>query len=46
VTGYEEYFEQSGHGRVRVREDAMEIDFVDHGGRILKSFRVEPRRED
>jgi predicted phosphodiesterase len=41
VTGYAHYWPDSGHGRVRVSQDRVLVDFVAVGGQVLTSYSLE-----
>jgi predicted phosphodiesterase len=41
VTGYAQYWPDSGHGRVRVSQDRVLVDFVAVGGQVLTSYSLE-----
>jgi len=42
-TGYEEYWSDSGHGRVSVTPERLRVEFVNLEGDVLHSFEVPPR---
>jgi hypothetical protein len=41
ITGYARYWPDSGHGRVTVNPQQVQVDFVAVGGQVLHSFTVE-----
>ena len=41
ITGYTQYWPDSGYGRVQVSQDRVQVDFVAEGGQILTSYTVE-----
>jgi hypothetical protein len=43
VTGYDRYWEDSGHGRLMVRPDQATVEFVNRQGRVIHRFSVRPR---
>jgi hypothetical protein len=43
VTGYDQFWPDSGHGRLTVRPDRATVEFVNQQGRVIHQFTVEPR---
>lgn len=41
-TGYEHYWPDSGHAKVQIWPDRMQVDFVALGGQILTSYSIPP----
>jgi 3',5'-cyclic AMP phosphodiesterase CpdA len=40
-TGYEQYWPDSGHGRVSVSPERVQVDFITLGGELISSYTVE-----
>jgi predicted phosphodiesterase len=41
ITGYEKFWPDSGHGKVQVGPDRVQVDFIAVGGQVLNSYTVE-----